>query len=200
VPLDVSIRVQDLVADIDALKKIRDDAEDLTDDGYLQDARRLLENLASELTITTSSLPLATYPAALREAGRLIKERHGIEAALLLSQAMGTIIVEERAVPLPLIRAEAMLSAVDSLLSVSTANVEEVDLLLDNADYQISFAEALGYGKKDKEFKELHDAIKDLKKEVKDKKTSARQSNNNLRNKLNTFKTRISPKTQTKKE
>jgi hypothetical protein len=130
----------------------------------------------------------------------LIKERHGIEAALLLSQAMGTIIVEERAVPLPLIRAEAMLSAVDSLLSVSTANVEEVDLLLDNADYQISFAEALGYGKKDKEFKELHDAIKVLKKEVKDKKTSARQSNNNLRNKLNTFKTRISPKTQTKKE
>jgi hypothetical protein len=36
--------------------------------------------------------------------------------------------------------------------------------ILDNADYQIRFAEELGYGKRDAEFKEFSDAIKELKK------------------------------------
>ena len=51
---------------------------------------------------------------------------------------------------------------VDSLLATRDANVDSINLLLDNADYQIHFAEALGHRKKDKEYKELHDAIKNL--------------------------------------
>jgi hypothetical protein len=38
------------------------------------------------------------------------------------------------------------------------AAVVDIGLLLDNADYEIRFAESLGYGKKDKEFEELYDA------------------------------------------
>jgi hypothetical protein len=199
VPLQINISVHDLVADMDVLKQIRDDAEDLTDRGYLQDARRLLTDIASELSISTSDLPLGTYPDALKEAARLTRENHTLEAALILSTALNTIVTEERDVPLPLIRAEAYLKQVDSLLGTN-ANTDQVDLLLDNADYQIRFAEALGYGKRDKEFEEFYDAIKSLRSEVKKKDRNARKSNSDLRSKLNSFKTRISPKTQTSRK
>ena len=199
VPLDVNVSVYDLVTDMDVLKKIRDDVEWSTDKGYLQDARQLLLYLRSELTISTSSLPFATYPDALREAGRLDKERKPIDAALLLSTALSTIVSEVRSVPLPLIRAEAMLKEVDSLLGSGNDKEEEIHGWLDNADYQIRFAEALGYGKRDKEFKEFYEAIKSLKKEVTDKSRSSRQSNTDLRNKLDSFTKRISPKTPLKR-
>jgi hypothetical protein len=199
VPLDVNVTVYDLVTYMDVLKKIRDDVEYFIDKGYLQDARQLLLYLRSELTISTSSLPFGTYPDALKEAGRLNKERKPIDAALLLSTALSTIASEERSVPLPLIRAEAMLKEVDSLLGSGNDEEEEIHRWLDNADYQIRFAEALGYGKRDKEFKEFYEAIKSLNKEVTGKSSSSRKSNTDLRNKLDSFKRRISPKTPAKR-
>jgi hypothetical protein len=200
VPLEVNVTVHDLVADMDVLKSIRLDVATLTDKGYLQDARRLLQDLISELAITTSSLPLGTYPVALREAGRLTKENKPYDAALLLSTALSTIATEERSVPLPLIRAEVLLKDVDSLLSSGSGKEEEINLLLDNADYEIRFAEELGYGKRDKEFDDFRAAIKSLKDEVKKKSSSAKKSNNDLRGKLNSFKNRISPKTPVKEK
>ena len=199
VPLDVNITLYDLVADMDVLQRIRDDVASATDKGYLQEARQLLQYLQSELTISTSSLPLGTYPDILKEAGRLTREKKPIDAALLLSTALGTIVTEVRSVPLPLIRAEAMLKEVDSLLGKGSDKEEEINRFLDNADYQIRFAEALGYGKKDKEFREFYEAIKSLKKEVSDKNNSARKSNTDLRNKLDSFMKRISPKTSGKR-
>src|SRR5258708_16865056 len=68
VPLEVNITVQDLAADMDVLQSVRQDVTTLTEKGYLQDARRLLQDLSSELTLTTSRLPLRTHPAALTEA------------------------------------------------------------------------------------------------------------------------------------
>jgi len=199
VPLDVNIAVYDLVTDMDVLAKIRNDVKGSADKGYLQDARRLLLDLRSELTISTSSVPFGTYPDALKEAGRLNKEKKPIDAALLLATELSTIVSEERAVPLPLIRAEAMLKQVDSLLGTGSEKEEDIQRWLDNADYQVHFAEALGYGKRDREFKEFYEAMKGLKKEVADRKSSSRKSNSDLRNKLDTFTRRISPKTSAKR-
>jgi hypothetical protein len=202
VPLELRVDIQDLVADMETLKKIRDQVEDLTDKGYLQAARRMLEGLASEITISTSSLPLGTYPDALRAAAKLTRERKALEAAMVLNDALHTIVVEETSIPLPLVRAERMLTAVDSLLHKSDRkNDQNIDVLLDNADYQIRFAEALGYGKKDKEFSELYSAIKDLRAEVKKKERTAKvqEMTTNLRNKLRGFKTRISKDNKSKK-
>lgn len=113
----------------------------------------------------------------------------------MLNSALNTIVVEVRAIPMPLIRAEKMLSEVDASLASSTTQNERVDILLDHADYEIRFAEALGYGKKDREFKELYSAIKDLKSEVRKQERSAeaKQMVRNLRKKLEVFKKRISP-------
>lgn len=197
VPVVTDVNVQDLITDVETLKKAKDDIEDLTDKGYLQNARQLLEVMVSEISITTSSLPLGTYPAALKTAVELTKENKAADAALLLNAALNTMVVVNRSIPLPLVRAELMLATADSLIAATNNNrEEEINSLLDNADYQIQLAEELGYGKRDAEFKELGDAIKELKKEVKNKGSERQNMISSIRKKLNAFKSRISPETK----
>jgi hypothetical protein len=194
-PVERHVVVRDLLTDMETLKKARDDVEDLTDEGYLQDARKLIEVMVSEININTVDLPLQTYPDALKAAVVLTRERKPADAALLLNTALNTMVVEERVIPLPLVRAELMLAVADSLIA-KNGNEEDIDLLLDNADYQIRFAEELGYGKRDEEFKELYDDIKRLKKEVKDKGSDRQNIVTRLRSRLTAFKNRVSPETK----
>jgi uncharacterized 2Fe-2S/4Fe-4S cluster protein (DUF4445 family) len=102
-------------------------------------------------------------------------------------------VVEDKTIPLPILRAERMLEEVETLVNKDDFNKDDVKLLLENADYEINFAEALGYGKKDKEFKELYSAIKELEKQMMDdSNTNEKGLINNLRKKLKLFKERIS--------
>jgi hypothetical protein len=192
IPLDVQITSRDLVADITVVKEIKKEAEYLTNKGYLQSARHLLNDLASELEISTPMLPMATYPDALSLSAKALKDNNPDEALILLNTALNTVIVETWYVPLPLIRAERMLAEVSTLLEKGDKD-KEVQTLLENAEYQIHFAEALGYGEQDKEFKELYSAIKQIKQEMNQQtKGDSAGLTNKLREKLNTFKQRIS--------
>lgn len=201
VPLDVKVNVNDLVADLNTLETLQEQVKDLSDKGSLQEIRRLTEGISSEVTITTSNLPLASYPVALKAASKLILEKKGPEAALVINNALNTIVIQKRSIPLPIIRAEGMLKEAAKLLAAKNRNNDKsiVDLL-DNADYQIHFAEALGYGKRDKEFSELYSSVKDLKAEVQKKERSAKVDSltNSLEKRLNAFKSRISQSTLNK--
>jgi hypothetical protein len=190
-PLDVQVITRDLVTDIDVLREVRKEADRLTDKGYLQAARHLLNDLASELEIVTPMLPVATYPSALTMAAKALEEEKPDEALIYLNTALSTVFVETRYIPLPLIRAERMLEEVTTLLEEGD-NASDVMTLLDNAEYQIRFAEVLGYGKRDKEFAELYSAIHEIRKEM--KKEGAGESRNltaRLREKLSAFKKRL---------
>ncbi len=200
-PLDVQITTRDLVADIDVLKQVRKEAEHLTDKGHLQAARHLLKDLASELEITTPMLPVATYPNALSLAAKSLSEDKPDEALIILNTALSTVFVQTKYVPLPLIRAERMLEEVTTLLEQEEKDTD-ITTLLENAEYQIRFAEALGYGKKDKEFEELYSAIKEIKHELKKEGDGDSAGlTKKLREKLNDFKDRISKsKEEVKKE
>jgi len=191
-PLDVEITTRDLIADIEVLKGIRDEAAYLTEKGYLQAARHLLMDMASELEIRTPMLPIATYPAALSGAARALNEQKPDDALIILNTALSTIFVEKKYVPLPLIRAERMLEEVSTLLEEEERS-EDINTLLENAEYQIRFAEVLGYGRKDKEFEELYTAIKEIRREM--KKEGGGESSGmttKLRTKLKSFKERVS--------
>ncbi|MGB5820834.1 MAG: YfdX family protein [Saonia sp.] len=192
-PLDVSIGMNDVVGDVQTIGLITEKAEDALDDGKVQIARELLQGLQSELNIREYKLPIATYPAALKQALVLAKEEKYTEAVVFLNSALNTIVVEEKTVPLPLLRAERMLQEIESLVQEDNFKKEDVQTLLDNADYQINFAEALGYGKKDKEFKELHEAIEELEEQMLDDTNTDEQGLvKKLRSKLKKFKDRIS--------
>jgi len=191
-PLDVNITVRDLVSGADEIAAIGYEADKLTDKGYLQAARHLLKDLASEIEISTPMLPVATYPDALTEAAKLLNEDTPQEALIVLNTALSTVFVETKYIPLPILRAERMLEEVEALLNAGDKDTD-INILLDNADYQIRFAEALGYGKRDKEFGELYNAIKDIRKEIKHENDGESVDQTiKLREKLKGFRKRIS--------
>ena len=192
IPLDVQISSRDMVADIDVVKGIEKEVEYLTNKGYMQSARHLLNDLASELEISTPMLPMETYPEALSQAAGFLNENKPDEALILINTALNTVFVETWYVPLPLIRAERMLAEASNLLEKGD-KVKEVNILLENAEYQIHFAEALGYGRKDKEFKEIYSAISQIKQELnKESEGNSVELTHKLRGTLKTFKERIS--------
>jgi hypothetical protein len=190
-PLDVQVTTRDLVADIDVLREIRKEADWLTDKGYLQAARHLLNDLASELEIRTPMLPIATYPNALTLAANALEKEKPDEALIYLNNALSTVFIETKYVPLPLIRAERMLEEVTTLLEKEDMHAE-IATLLENAEYQIRFAETLGYGRMDEEFKGLYAAIKEIRKEI-DKAGDGDSKNQTARllKKLSAFKNRL---------
>jgi len=192
-PIDFKIGTNDLVTDISSIKAIRDLAEDALEDGKIQEAAKLLEGLKSEIEIETYSLPIATYPMALKEALVLTKNEKYDEASTLLNATLNTIVVEKNRIPLPLIRTEHILQKLDETIQEKDFDQALAQQLLDNASYELKFAETLGYGDKDKEFKALNDAIKEIGKVV--KKTSNTDEKGllkKLRTKLKKFKERIS--------
>ncbi len=192
-PIDFTIETNDLVTDISAIKAISEAAEEALEDGKIQVARELLQGLRSELNIKEYKLPIATYPTALKAALVLANEEKYEEANILLNTTLNTIVVEDKTIPLPILRAERMLEEVETLVNKDDFNKDDVKLLLENADYEINFAEALGYGKKDKEFKELYSAIKEVKKQMMDdSNTNEKGLIDNLRKKLKNFKEKIS--------
>jgi hypothetical protein len=192
-PIDFTIETNDLVTDISAIKEVSESAEEALEDGKIQVARELLQGLRSELNIKEYKLPIATYPNALKAALVLANEEKYEEANILLNTTLSTIVIEEKTIPLPLLRAERMLEEVETLVNKDDFNKEDVKLLLENANYEINFAEALGYGKKDQEFKELYSAIKEVKKQMMDdSNTNEKGLIKKLRAKLKKFKDRIS--------
>ena len=192
-PVDFKIGTNDLVADISGIKAIKDLAEEALEDGKIQEAARLLDGLKSEIEIETYSLPIATYPNALKQALVLAKEEKYEEASTLLNATLNTIVVEKKRIPLPLIRAEYILQKLDETVQEKDFDQALAKQLLENASYELKFAETLGYGKKDKEFKELNDAVKEISKVVKDSSnTDEKGLLKKLRAKLKKFKERIS--------
>jgi hypothetical protein len=192
-PIDFTIETNDLVTNISAIKAISEAAEEALEEGKIQEARELLQGLRSELNIKEYKLPIATYPNALKAALVLANEEKYEEANILLNATLNTIVVEDKTIPLPILRAERMLEEVETLVNNDDFNKDDVKLLLENADYEINFAEALGYGKKDKEFKELYSAIKEVKKQMMDdSNTTEKGLIDTLRKKLKKFKEKIS--------
>jgi len=191
VPVGVGYEVNDVVVDIPTVYEITDVAEEAMDDGYYQVAKELMNSLTSELSIKTSYLPLATYPDAMRISAALLEEEKKDEAVAIMLKALNTLVVQEVKLPLPVLRAEEFIKlAAATMLSEEKDKKEAAVLFLDNAEYQLELAEAMGYGKKDKEYKELADAIKELKEAIKtDKETKGLFDK--LSKKVKTFKERL---------
>jgi hypothetical protein len=62
-----------------------------------------------------TELPLATYPAAIRAVAPLIDAGKTAEAEAALYAALNTLVIETYVVPLPRVRAQAMLREAEKL-------------------------------------------------------------------------------------
>ncbi len=165
-PVDVSSTVVDITASPAMITKARKEALRLMKDDQLQLARPIINNLASEVVVRTTSIPLATYPLALKSAAALVKDGKVDDAKLVLAQGLNTMVVEEVVSPLPLLRAAVLIDHAKALSEKEDRSDEENKTLaglLDALDLEIAKGEALQYGGKDA-FEPLKDEMKEIRK------------------------------------
>lgn len=167
IPADLETDVIDFQGDAKAVEKVRDEADDFLEAGNLQGAREILAGLASEIRITTISIPLGSFPVAIKDAVALIDKGKATEAASVLDQVLNMLVKTTEVIPLPILRAEALLDEAAELEHKKDLSKEksraEIQKLTDAAKDKLTLAEQLGYGGKD-DYKILYteiDAIKE---------------------------------------
>lgn len=153
-----------------------DRAEDLLDDDRVQEARYVVADLVSEIRITTTAIPLATFPSAVKEAAALIDQGKTGEAENALYDVLNLLVDTTEIMPLPVLRAEALLTRASELehkkdLAQETSRKEILDLT-EAAREKLKLAETLGYGIKE-DYKALYDAIDDIKDVIHTEKSAA---------------------------
>jgi hypothetical protein len=163
-PVEVAVRAQEFAGTADDIKRIVKAARSALSNDNIQEARHLLVPLASEIDIDVINLPMATYPAAIKEAAKLVEKDQITEAKRLLATTLNTLTVQTTIIPIPFLHVEAALKEAERLAEKSGRSSSEEERLADLLKYaskEIERGEALGYGKKD-DFKIFQDQIKTL--------------------------------------
>ncbi|MDZ7784030.1 MAG: YfdX family protein [Halioglobus sp.] len=187
-PTDVAVITHDVYASKQAIEDAIEQAEEALDDGEVQAARELLAGLGSEIIISVTNLPLATYPEAIKAVTPLIDDGEIATAKRSLQAALNTLVVTEHVVPLPILRANALLDSAEELAAKSDrsdSEAEELDNQLKAARNQLEMAELLGYGD-EKRYAPLYKELESLQKKVR-----KGDSDSNLFDKVGNSMTRL---------
>ncbi len=151
-PTSVAVTTHDIYGTPEAIEAAIEEAEDLLRDGMVQAARRLLDGIASETIVSVTNIPLATYPDAIKTIAPLIDDGKLEEARYGLQSVLNTLVQTDHVIPLPVVRAQAMLTQAESLTEKedrSAEESEELAQLLSDARSQLEMADLLGYGASD---------------------------------------------------
>ena len=146
--VDVRTIVHDLFANTETIEAMTDEALDALKHGEVQQARHVLALLASEIVITVTNIPLASYPAAVKAVVPLIDQGKIEEAKAALQSALSTLVEERSVLPLPVLRAKLLLKRAEPLVEDgqrSEASNERLETLLNEARQQLEMAETLDY-------------------------------------------------------
>lgn len=165
-PVEVSTTILDLYATPDTVKAAVEDAKDDLSSNRVQQARHLVNDLASEADTHVTEIPLATYPAAIKAVAPLIDAGKTDEAKGALEAALNTLVVVTYVVPLPRVRAQALLQQAEQLATKSNRTQDDnqkVRRYIDATRSQIQLAETLGYGSKE-DYKPLYAQLDDIQK------------------------------------
>lgn len=176
IPANIEMDVIDFNGDSKQVEKLTNAADDLLEEHKVQEARHILDELISEMRITTTSIPLGTFPVAIKEAVSLINKGKTDEAEDALYDVLNMLVETTEIMPLPVLRAEALLTAASELEHKSdltqAASRTEILKLTDAAKDKLKLAEMLGYGAKD-DYKVLYDAIDEIKNVMFSEKSAA---------------------------
>jgi len=188
-PIDSSVSMVEYIGTKDDVKKSVNAVKDLLSENKIQLARTLLNTLQSEIDIKITSLPLLTYPDALKLAVKYLHDNKIIKAKSVLEVALSTFDTTVTVVPLPLLKATDLINVSASLSK--NGKKEEALTYLKAAEDELDVAQALGYvSHSDTTYKTLHKALKDVKKEIKGK-NKAEKLFDELKHKLKDFKDKV---------
>lgn len=167
IPVQLEVDVIDAApVDIHVIKEIAQTAERAVEDKNYPAARVVLFGLTSEIRTRVYNLPLATYPAALSEAARLLGQKKTKEAGVVLQTALNTLAVIDRVKPLPIVVAHATISEAQA---VREKDRDGAQRLLATARHELERAKALGYAGNDPEYAALQKDISNLEAQLKSK-------------------------------
>jgi len=188
-PIESSVKSVDFIGTKEDIKENIKSVKKLLDKGKVQEARVLLNALQSEIDITVVSLPLETYPDALKLAASYLHEGKVDKAKGVLEIALSTFDTVTHIIPLPLVKATALIT--DSEKFAKDGKKDIAIKYLDVAKEQLDIAKELGYvSRSDTSYEILNKSIKDIQKEIKGE-NKATKLFKDLKEKLKDFKDKI---------
>lgn len=172
-PFDFSVTTSTLLNDLKSVEQVKRDAKNLLAEDRVQDAAAILSQLKSEIDISVASIPLATYPAAMREATRLIDQNKIDQAKDVITTALSTVVMTTTIIPLPVAKADYLLDQAEKLSMKKNRSLDDNKRLKDLVEEgrtELKFAEELGYGQKS-DFKNLYTQLDDVLKKSREGKS-----------------------------
>ena len=183
--VDSKVVAIEYLGDSSKIKKDLDFVKNLLNNGKVQEARMFLNTLQSQINILTVSIPLASYPDALKLAAKYLHNKKEAEARTILETALNTLVEEKIVLPIPILKAEGLIKAA-SLIAKNDKN--QALKHLDQAKDELKVAQILGYvSKSDTTYKMLSNSINDIETEIKGK-NKAKKLFDELIDKLKEFK------------
>ncbi len=165
IPLASSVSINELITTPKAIKTQIKLVKEFLDDSKVQAARALLIPLQDELVTRTTSLPMTTYPDAIKLATKMLIDGKKDAAEATLKTALSTMVDEVSIIPLSLLRVESMVLAASEL--DKEKDKDKALILMNAAEEQLQVATALGYTTKNSSlYEDLSQQIKALKKEI----------------------------------
>ncbi|WP_281951787.1 YfdX family protein [Nitrosophilus kaiyonis] len=185
IPINSSIEVVDFPGTLQDIKTAIISVKALLKENRIQEARRILDTLRSEIVFKVINLPLASYPAALKLAAKFLHENRVDEAKIVLNQALTTFVEVDVITPIPLLQA---IHLVEVAKDAAKKDKKKALDMLAEAKKDIKRAEALGYtSDSDTTYKMLNELIEKVEKEIKGK-NEAQKLFEELLEKLKEFK------------
>ncbi len=165
IPIDTKVIVNELLISNAEVKAEIARAEKLLKESKIQDARAVLLPLRDELVTTTSYLPMNTYPLSIKLATKFLVDGKRNRALDTLGIGLSTIVEEVRIIPLPLVRAESMITM--AYHADKEKDKKKIHALLKASKEQLELAVNLGYSSKNAlVYKDITTQIQALEKEV----------------------------------
>jgi hypothetical protein len=167
VPIDLEVLIIDNVPedwDESQIANVADVASLAIDELDFPTARSMLRRLMSEVRVRTYQLPLGTYPAALKEAARLLADQKTKDAHAVLLTALGALVMMDRIISIPLLLAR---EHIDQAQAAAATDKGRAQQLLEKAKKELERSRSLGYAGYDPEYLILKDEIAKSAKQLK---------------------------------
>ena len=187
-PIENQMVIKNFVGTADDVTRALAEVRTLLNLGKVQEAGELLISLQSEIDVTIISLPLVSYPDALKLASKYLIEKHPAKAKHVLEIALNTFAQDEQIIPIPLINAFELVAVASN---IAKKDKEQALKHLAMAKDDLKKAEALGYvSSSTTTYKQLDELIEKTEKEIKGP-NKAEKLFKDLGEKLSEFKNKI---------
>jgi hypothetical protein len=187
-PVERGMVVKNFIGTAKDVHKALDEVKKLLSSNKVQEAGELLSSLQSEIDITVVSLPLVSYPDALKLASKYLVEGQPAKAKAVLQVALSTFVQDEKIIPIPLINSVELVAVASHIAKEDKAQALKH---LAMASDELDKAKALGYvSKSTVTYKVLHELIEKTEKEIKGP-NKAEKLFKELAEKLKDFKEKI---------